>query len=238
MKTIKISLFVILQFFVFAAFGQTRVMVKTYDDFQLLKHIDAGGRKNYLSESDIDGSPYLNNEFVKGEVLTENDVRYVGIPLRYNIYSDDIEFKTSSGQVLSIAFPGNIKEVKIGHDVFVYHLYFLSADRLNWGYFQLINTGKAEGLIGYRIIFQEAQPALAYKDPQPPKFIPQPPYYFVSVDKKPAVRVQTTKYLINLLGDHKKELESFAKKNHIKVRKLDDLRRILYYYNSLVEMKN
>jgi hypothetical protein len=233
MKTIKISLFIILQFFVLTAFGQTRVMVKTYDDFQLLKHIDAVGKSDNLKESDIQGSPYLNDKFVKGDVLTEGNVRYVGIPLRYNIYTDEIEFKNSNGQILSISFPGNIKEVRIGHDIFIYHLYFLSADRLKWGYFQLINTGKAEGLIGYRIIFQEAQQALAYKDPQPPKFIRQPDYYYVSVDKKPAVRVQTTKFLIKLLGNHKKELESFAKKNHIKVRKLDDLRRILYYYNSL-----
>ncbi len=233
MKTIKFSLIFLLQLFILAASGQTRVMVKTYDDFQLLKHLNVEGRKDYLNASDIAGSPYLNDQFVKGEVLTENNVRYVGIPLRYNIYSDEIEFKDSKGQILSIAFPGNIKEVKIGHDIFIYHLYFVSTDRLKWGYFQLINQGKAEGLIGHRVIFQEAQPALAYKDPQPPKFVPQPAYYYVSMEKKPAVRVQTTKELIHLLGNHKKELEAYAKKNHIKVRKLNDLRKILYYYNSL-----
>lgn len=229
----KISLILILQLFVFSAFGQTRVMTKTYDDFQLLKHINAEGRKGYLTESDIQGSPYLNNKFITGEVLTDDNVRYVGIPLRYNVYSNEMEFQNAKGQILSIQFPGNIKEVKIGHDIFVYNLYFLSPERLKWGYFQQINSGKAEGLIGYRVIFEEAQKALAYKDPQPPKFVQQPAYYYVSIDKKPAVRVQRTSELIALLGNHKKELEDFAKKEKIKIRRLSDLRRILYYYNSL-----
>jgi len=229
----KISLILILQLLVFSVFGQTRVMTKTYDEFQLLKHINAEGRKEYLTEADIEGSPYLNDKFETGEVLTDNNVRYVGIPLRYNIYSDEIEFQTAKGQILSIQFPGNIKEVKIGHDIFVYNLYFLSPERLKWGYFQLINSGKAEGLIHYRVIFEAAQKALAYKDPQPPKFVQQPAYYYVSVNKKPAVRVQRTKELIALLGNHKKELENFARKEKIKIRRLNDLRRILYYYNSL-----
>ncbi len=49
----KISLILILQLIAFSVFGQTRVMTKTYEDFQTLQHIDAQGKKGYHSESDI-----------------------------------------------------------------------------------------------------------------------------------------------------------------------------------------
>ena len=228
----RVSLVIVFQLIAFSAFAQTRVMTKTYDDFQVLQHLKTSRTKGG-SLAGVEGSPYLKTKFVKGAVLTENDVRYVGIPLRYNIYNDEIEFKNSKGQVLSIQFPGGIKQVKIGSDIFVYHLFFVSADRVTQGYLQKIISGKANAFIRYRVIYQEAQPALAYKNPQPPKFIPQPSYYYVSKGQKPAVRVEKTKQLIKFLGNHKNELEAFAKKNKIKIRRLDDLRRILYYYNSL-----
>lgn len=228
----KIGLVVALQLIVFSAFGQFRVMTKTYQDFQTLQHLKAAVNKGGPLAG-VEGSPYLNAKFVKGAVLTANHVRYVGIPLRYNVYNDQIEFENSKGQAMSIQFPGSIKEVKIGNKIFVYHLFFVSPDRITWGYLQKIIQGKADGFIRYRTIYVEAQPALAYKSPQPPKFIPQPSYYYVSIGTKPAVRVQKTKDLIKLLGNHKKELEAFAKKNNIKVRRLNDFRRILYYYNSL-----
>lgn len=228
----RIGLAVALQLIVFSAFGQFRMMDKTYQDFQTLQHLKAAVTKG-SSLAGVEGSPYLNAKFVKGVVVTENHVRYVGIPLRYNVYNDQIEFRDSKGQAMSIQFPGSIKEVKMGNEIFVYHLFFVAPDRITWGYLQQIIEGKANGFIRYRTIYVEAQPALAYKDAQPPKFIPQPSYYYVSVGKKPAVRVQKTKDLIKLLGNHKKELEAFAKKNKIKVRHLDDFRRILYYYNSL-----
>jgi len=228
----KMGLVIALQLIVFSAFGQFRVITKTYQDFQTLQHLKAADSKENTLEG-VEGSPYLNPKFEKGVVLTENKVRYVGIPLRYNVYNDEIEFQNSKGQAMSVQFPGNIKEVKIGHKIFVYHLFFVSPDKITWGYLQQIIRGKANGFIRYRTIFVDAQPALAYKDAQPPKFVPQPSYYYVSLGKKPAVRVQNTRGLIKLLGNHKKELEAFAKKNKIKVRRLTDFRRILYYYNSL-----
>jgi hypothetical protein len=166
-------------------------------------------------------------------VLTGKNVRYTDVPLRYNIYTDEIEFKNADGQALAIDFPGNIKEVKIGHDLFIYHLYQADKKLLKAGYFRLLNRGKAQGLVKYRMIFKEAEPAAAYKDPQPPKFERKPPVFYVSLNKKPAVPIKNLKGLLSVLKDHKKEIESFVRKQKIKVRREGDLKRLLAYYNSL-----
>jgi len=229
----KYVLFVLLQLFAINIFAQAPMTTRSYTEFQLLEHVFQQKSTGDLSEDNIEGSPYLNKEYEIGEVLTEKHVRYVNVPLRYNIYSNEIEFKNAKGQTLSIDFPGNIKEVKIGHAVFVYRLYSFSHKKLSAGYFQLMNRGKVEGLIHYRVIFKAAEPALAYKEARPPTFEQKPAYYFVSIQKKPAVQVKNLKALITLLGNHKKELEAFARKEKIKVRRKNDLMRLLQYYNSI-----
>ena len=227
----KYFIAIFLQVFALQLFAQAPVMTRTYDEFVQLEHTNPQ-RGNFLTEADISGSPYLNKDYQEGYVLTEKLIRYENVPLRYNIYTDDIEFRNAKGQAMAIEFPGNIKEVKIGKAIFVHRLYAMDK-KLHAGYFQLMNRGKAEGLIRYRVEFREAEPAAAYKDPQPPKFVRKPAEFYVSIGNKPAVQVYKTKDLIALLSNHKRELQVFAKKEKIKVRKENDLKRILNYYNSL-----
>jgi hypothetical protein len=233
MKTKTKILFVILNLVAVTLFAQEPTITKTWNEFQQLEHTRPEGNKRFLTEADITGSPYLSKEYQLGYVLTGKNVRYTDVPLRYNIYTDEIEFKNADGQALAIDFPGNIKEVKIGHDLFIYHLYQADKKLLKAGYFRLLNRGKAQGLVKYRMIFKEAEPAAAYKDPQPPKFERKPPVFYVSLNKKPAVPIKNLKGLLSVLKDHKKEIESFVRKQKIKVRREGDLKRLLAYYNSL-----
>ncbi|UBM63030.1 hypothetical protein LA303_03400 [Candidatus Sulfidibacterium hydrothermale] len=227
------------RFFVFVAFllassglfAQSESTVLTYGDFIQLRQSRPVGKQS-LSLSEISGSPYLNVKYQTGSVLTKKGVKYVHIPLRYNIYSDEMEFRNKNGNALIITSPDNIKEIKMGDTVFVYVPY-LADKKLHKGYFQLLNHGAVEGLVRYRVEFQPAQQVGAYTESQPPKFIHYSPLFYVRPAGQPAVEVHKVKTLINLLGDHKKELQAFAKKENIKLRRAEDLRKILDYYNSL-----
>jgi len=233
MKTKTKILFLFFNLLTLSLFAQEPTITKTWNDFQQLEHTRPQGNRHFLTEADIKGSPYLSKEFQTGYVLTGKNVRYTGVPLRYNIYTDEIEFKNADGQALAIDFPGNIKEVKIGHDIFIYRLYQADKNLLKAGYFRLLNRGKAQGLVKYRMVFREAEPAAAYKDPQPPKFERKPPAFYVSLNKKPAIPVRNLKSLLNVLKDHKKALVSFVHEQKIKIRREGDLKRLLVYYNTL-----
>ncbi len=229
----KYLLFMALQFFVLHTFAQSQTMILSYEDFIQLRQMEAPV-KGFLQTSDIAGSPYLSKNFRNGSVWTKQKVKYINIPLRYNAFSDAIEFENAKGEPMEIKFPESIKEVKIGDTVWVYRPYRVDK-KVRKGYFQLLNRGKAEGLVRYRIEFQKAQPAGAYKGPQPPAFVSLPPSLYVGIDGRPAVEVHNTKTLIRLLGNHQKALQMFAKKENIKIRRAKDLKQILEYYNRLEE---
>ena len=60
--------------------------------------------------SDIEGSPYLNEEFEIGDVIYGNEYKLNQIPLRYNIYNDDIEYKVENA-IMAFANPHKIDKV-------------------------------------------------------------------------------------------------------------------------------
>jgi len=64
------------------------------------------------SYREIQGSPYFNEEFSDGRIVTKDD-KSVFLKLRYNIYSDEIEF-LNNDKIYSIAKPVYIKEFCIG----------------------------------------------------------------------------------------------------------------------------
>ena len=55
------------------------------------------------ANSDIEGSPFLNEEFIRGEIVMNDTLFYREIPLRYNMYNDVMEFQNASGQVLELS---------------------------------------------------------------------------------------------------------------------------------------
>ncbi len=232
-NTVKYFLYILLQFSATGLFAQSQTMILSYEDFVQLRQKEAPS-KGYLNISDISGSPYLNRAFRKGSVLTNQKIKYVNIPLRYNIFSDAMEFKDAKGEPMEIKFPEDIREISIGDTVFVYHSYFAD-HKIRKGYFQLLNRGKAQGLLRYRVEFQKAQPAGAYKEPMPPRFVPAPLLLYVSIDGQPAVEIHKTKVLMALLGDHPKELQAYIKKHKIKLHRAKDLKKLLEYYNTLTK---
>src|SRR5665648_995617 len=63
------------------------------DNYRFKKMSDGGNILNDLKMSDIQGTPYLEEEFSNGKIITSEGTTYDGIPLRYNAYSDDLEFQ-------------------------------------------------------------------------------------------------------------------------------------------------
>ena len=109
--------------FINPSFGQdsSPLDAQTFADFLSLQSKGLIKRA-ILSESDILGSPYLNKEFILGNIITKTRIQYVDVPLRYNIYNDDMEFEVGENDYLAISNPKGMKEVRIGESVFVYDI--------------------------------------------------------------------------------------------------------------------
>jgi hypothetical protein len=190
-----------------------------------------GDLNKTLSGNDIEGSPYLANEFINGNVYTTSGTKYVDVPLRYNIYNDNIEFDTGNG-VQALAAPEIVDRVEFGGFTMVYVPYSITK-KIRRGFFILEEEGKASLLIKPEVAFVKATKPGAYKEAEPAKFDKRPDSYYIRVGMAEAKIISGKNDIVEIFPDNRDKIEAFIKKNKIKYRKAEDLKQLVQYYNSL-----
>ena len=204
---------------------------ETMDFYRSNKLID-GSMKSKFTEKDIMGSPYLNDEFVNGSVYTIQKLMYSDVPLRFNIYNDDIEFKTPTGEVMALSAPEILEKAEFGNFQMVYSPY-LQTNKIKKGFFVVLEQGKASLYSKPVIFFQEPTQPAAYKEAEPPKFVRKADEYYIRIGTEQAVLINNKKDLIEAFPDNQDKIESFISKNKIKTNKPAGLKEVVQFYNSL-----
>ncbi len=220
MKTIKFSCFFVLMFISQSIFAQD--FDPFLNNYFSYKSYNPDKAKTY---EDTEGSPYLNKEFVEGSIFI-NDTNYVKIPLRYNIYTDELEYRHNSVNYV-LGNPAILKKAIIEQSTFVYLPHFHGG-----GYFEQIVQGKCQLLKKYAIKLkpQEVKPIGGIVIP--PTFEKKPNMFYLALNDASSRKVTNLKSVINALADEKESIEKFIKENHIKNVKQESLIKILEYYNS------
>lgn len=228
----RISFLIFLGFLLSTAASAQNVMTQSlvdfYRDFKTAQFTEGLGR----AEREIMGSPHENPDFVPGIVETTSNVRYENIPLRFNIYSNEMEFKTEEGQVLVFATPEVLEFIEIDGMKYVYAPYNIG-NKLMRGYFKVITDGKASLLLKQNVSFKPAELPQAYKDAEPARFIRTSDDYYLRLGKEEAHRITNKKELLNILNNKSKEMDSYLSKNKIRFNRSEDLKSAIDYYNSL-----
>lgn len=192
-----------------------------------------GDLKTLLTENDIEGSPYLNDDFIKGTIYTTSQTKFVDVPLRYNIYNEQIEFKSGDGSIQALAPPEIVEKIELGSYILVYVPFKMSRS-IRRGFFRVIEPGdKAVLLARSQVLFEDAKKPAAYQDVEPPKFIRKTDDYYIRIGKEPAMLISRKVDLEEAFQDHQKEVRSFIKKNKVKPNKPERMAELVQYYNSL-----
>jgi len=180
--------------------------------------------------SNVQGSPYANEEFVIGKVFVNDDKPYNGI-LRYNAYSDGIEMKTENG-VITLLKRSYLK-ARIGGKLYLIESYKVNGT-IRKTYFVELSQGKARLLLKQGKKFVEARSASSsYTKDQPAKFEDERKYYIIT-EGNPGIEVRLkNKEVLQALPDHNKEVQAFVKSNKLKMKNEGDVLQVLTYYNSL-----
>ncbi|HET9486705.1 MAG TPA: hypothetical protein VFO54_04700 [Chryseosolibacter sp.] len=179
-----------------------------------------------LPEDKYEGSPFLNNSFVTGYVYTGKD-KFAGVPMRYNIYSDLIEFQDGGHTYLLEPDPRLVK-VEIGDDVFVVRNFKYMAKKQN-GFLEVLENGKMK-LFAKKLINLREKNEL---QDVPAKYSRLPDMFYVQVESDPLIRVVTVKQLISSLPDKQEEMKQFVKAENISSKEQEDLVKFVEFYNSL-----
>jgi len=183
-------------------------------------------KKNANDYSEIEGSPYLNNEFINGAYYMK-DTLAVQLPTRYNIYSDQMEYR-QDGVNYVVGSPQNLSKIVLGESTFVY-LPFIGKG----GYYELIESGKYKLVQKRRVDFKPSEGAKPLVGLTKSSFEKYPDVFFLVNHQNQALRIGNMNSIINALSDQKTKIETFIKQEKISNTKKENLIKITNYYNSL-----
>jgi len=187
--------------------------------------------RNNLEITEIQGSPYLDKEYQVGTVLTDSNTICKSVLLRYNCADDVLEFKQNNVSYDLIP-KTSVKKAEFGGKVFVYKNYE-SGGGTGKTYFELLVEGKSSLFAHYSTKFYDREPAKGYSEAQPARFDDIEKCFYISVNNSPARKISNNKKLVEILTDKQKEIESFISRQKLSVKKVEDLKKIVSYYNSL-----
>lgn len=182
------------------------------------------------SSPDIQGSPYLNDEFEAGIVYYEGKFKISDLPLRYNLHNDEIEYKEKNA-ILAFADPNSIDKVIIGSDVFIYIP--TGKKGVVSGFVKMWNKNYPSVLTKMKVDFLEKEEAKPYVEPKPDRFERGHDKHYLMISQDEIVKIASVKKMIKTLGKHQSELSAYAKKEKISSGDPEELAELLEYYSKL-----
>ncbi len=184
------------------------------------------------AQKPVEGSPFARSEYVKGTVIRNNGDIYQNIPLRYNKYEDRIEFEDVNGKDLYIDNPSDYKFIIIDDQQYIYGE-FLKENKKVKGYYVLLEVGKVSLLKKQLCGLKKAEPAKPFQDPKPAKFYTKTDEFYILINQKNIEKVKNEKECLAILQDQKNKLAKYIKSEKLKVKKEEDLKKLIEYYNTL-----
>lgn len=202
---------------------QVKDMQKFMSDLSLNKKVQS-------QDAIIEGSAYLEEEFVNGVVALTNGTSYADIPLRYNAYNEEMEFRDNNGNRFNLDNRETIREITIGKSKFIYTVCKLKNENKKI-YAEVLTQGTVSLLKHYRINYMPAKEAESYKAPQPPRLVKAPSEYLIQKADGSTQVFKNKKELLKLLSAKSGKIDKFIDQQKLSFRNEDDLISIVAYYN-------
>lgn len=196
----------------------------TYEDIDL-------NTLNYI------GSPYTNDTYQAGEIYHKNKLVAENVPLRYNAFVDEMEFKpnfeTPDSESSALMKSPEI-DVRIGQKVFVFVPYQGGVEK--GGYFEVLRRGENYDLFKkYNKKYTPEQVAKTSMTRDiPAKFSDNPVFYIVRGDGKFIELPTKTNHFLKLFQDNEKDIKTFIKFRKLNLKIESDLIKVFDYINSII----
>ncbi|GFZ90225.1 hypothetical protein GCM10011531_22260 [Aquaticitalea lipolytica] len=190
-----------------------------------------------VENSQIEGSPYVNEEFLPAKIsASEDNIFYV----RYNALKDEFEVKGAN----NVAYALNkyrrdiVVELISNNKTYQVYGYLDKNENENFGYFvNLSNPNSNIKLLKKENItfVKEKVAVTSYDSSQPARYKRGSDAYYVKINDNNAVLLSTNKKDVSKLfpGNEKKVLD-FIKKEKLKLKKEDDMNKLIQFTNTLI----
>ncbi len=198
-------------------------------------YVDGIAKMQFSKENrEIIGTPFLNDDFLFGVLVFHDGTRIEGQRYRYNIYADEMQFIFKEDTV-SIYQPLKVKSIEMGKQKFIHDLWISGPDQMEAGYFEVLAEGEASLLLRriVRLEVDEYVPNYMGGGGSKDLYYKHSKFYYIKYLDEAARKVRNKKDLLNILSNHKSEINGYVKENHLKIRKEKDLIDIIAFYNKL-----
>jgi hypothetical protein len=190
------------------------------------------------SSNDVEGTPYYNEEWLKGYVLLESGKKSETVNLKYNSYTNELLFK-KDGNLLAV-LPNIMKGFVLvnGSRQTVFRNGFKSEDNdiLPTHNLRIIHEGRVE-LVAKHDVRQHTRRDVLGGGNQVIKYLPKKDYYLITAGGKFHDIKLKEKDILKALNSHQKQLKNYAKKKSLSFKNENDLRSILLEYDNLLKME-
>jgi len=180
--------------------------------------------------NNIEGTPYLNEKYSPAVVYTLQG-KLDGVMLRYNIYNDRMEMSLNSINYL-LGPLTQIVKVDWGSQVYKVVKYTYKGKSIH-GYLEVLDSGKVNLFSKKVVVFKDKQePTAIQVSVIPPTFTRQSDVILYQVGNGEYVKFSSVQKMIENFPDKQHELKEYMKKEGIKGKKIEDVVKVVKYYNS------
>jgi len=202
------------------------------DRYRIRKTIDGMDENRY---SNVQGSPYLFDDFEEGEVTLKNGSTYKG-KLKYDIYANEVLF-LARNIPYALAYPEDVECIQIGGVKLIYTTY-TSDRREKMSYFSVVKEGNCRFLAKPEVHFSEAVPAKPYVEAKPASFDREADTYYFKVADQPAIRITNKSGAIDFFETLGFDITEFLKKEKLNFKNKQDLLKLADHANNLLRIEN
>ncbi len=182
----------------------------------------------------VNGSPYLDNSFVKGSIQLVNGNNILNVMLRYNMHADKFEIQ-SIDDTLVINKPHEIETIVIKDKIFEFNPeVFKSTDKYP-GYYERLLADITTLYVKYKVEFKYDEFVPNYGGGSGTKeyyYIPKTEYY-LKTGTANVFKITSKKNFLKKIPIHKAEMKVYINKNKISLKKASEIIKLIEYYNSL-----
>ena len=199
---------------------------------QQMNIVRTGGEAYALE--DVEGSPYLNNEFKNSLVSMKNGDTLSDAQLRFNIFMGNFEFR-KQGTIYQLINGTDIREIEHQGRSFVYTPYHAASGKRYESFLIRLVEGPCNIYKRPRVQFKGPQPAqTSFHNPKPPRFEKEDPLYFIRFsDQETPREIESLRRrrFLDHFGERADKLKEYIKEQDIDLKEEEGLIRFIRYYN-------
>jgi len=207
------------------------------NDFEhSVKIFDQNGKSFVNPYVDIAGNPFFLEELRLGEIRLKDQSVYRDVPVRLDLVSQEVHF-IQNGRT-EMFLPAGLVSMLVLRDstgvapvTYIFQSGFPPIDNQSaLNFYQVLSDGKIRLLKSLRkVIHQEKN---EYTGETQREFREYEEYYFFTDNRMEKIK-RDKSFILDMMKDKSQQIEDYLQKNKISFRSMEDLRKLVDYYNSL-----